>query len=65
MVNRKIQFQNGSFFTVIPGALIDALELRRGDKVSFSIEMGKIIVTPVTACKQELGAASHYIGSHP
>jgi len=46
MVNRTLQYANGSYFSVIPGALIDSLRLKPGDKISFSIETGKIIVAP-------------------
>lgn len=54
MVNRTIQYQNGSFFTVLPRALVDVLGLRTGDKVSFSLENGKITVAPAApAAKQE------------
>ncbi len=52
MVNRTIQYQNGSYFTVIPGALIDALGLNPGDKVSFGIEHKKIVIAPVTEASQ-------------
>lgn len=64
MVTRKLQYANGSFFSVVPSALVDALGLKRGDKISFGIETGKIIVTPVTACKQETGAASRFGASN-
>lgn len=58
MKTRTLQYQNGSFFTVLPMALIEMLGLEPGEKLSFSIEKGKIVVAPVTACKQETGAAS-------
>ncbi|HEX7628047.1 MAG TPA: AbrB/MazE/SpoVT family DNA-binding domain-containing protein [Candidatus Methanoperedens sp.] len=47
MVTRKIQYANGSFFSVIPGALVDALGLNPGDKISFGIEKGKILIAAV------------------
>ncbi len=59
MVIRTIQYQNGSYFTVIPGALIDVLGIRPGDKVSFGIEKGKIMIVPAeNPTKTAAGAAS-------
>ncbi len=47
MVNRTIQYQNGSFFTIIPKAVIDIIGLKAGDKVTVGIENNKIIIVPV------------------
>lgn len=57
MTSRKLQYANGSYFSVIPGALVDALGLKSGDKVSFGIENKKITIAPVTAAKQETDAS--------
>ena len=37
MVNRTLQYANGSYFSVIPRALIDSFGLKLGDKVSIGI----------------------------
>ena len=58
MVTRKLQYQNGSYFSVIPRALVDSLGLKSGDIVSFGIEDNHLIIAPVTAAKQATGAAS-------
>jgi len=58
MVNRTLQYQNGSFFTVVPRALIEIIGLSPGDKVSLGIENGKITIAPATAAKQVAGAAN-------
>ncbi len=47
MVTRKIQIQNGAFFSNIPKALIDSLGLRRGDRVNVRLVGEEIIITPV------------------
>lgn len=60
MATRTIQYQNGSYFTVIPGALIDVLGIKPGDKVSFGIETGKIIIVPAeNPTKTAAGAANN------
>lgn len=58
MVTRTIQYQNGSYFTVIPKTLIDVLDIKAGSKVSFGIEKNKLIIAPVSAAKQKTDAAS-------
>ncbi|MFZ3167357.1 MAG: AbrB/MazE/SpoVT family DNA-binding domain-containing protein [Candidatus Methanoperedens sp.] len=57
-VTRKIQYQNGSYFSTIPGAFIDAIGLKSGDKVSFGIEDRKIIITPASPPRQTGAIAS-------
>ncbi|MCZ7393434.1 MAG: AbrB/MazE/SpoVT family DNA-binding domain-containing protein [Candidatus Methanoperedens sp.] len=61
MVNRKLQFANGSYFTVILRALIDALGLNPGDKVSFGIEDKKIVIAPATLCKDAASAFAVFL----
>lgn len=58
MKTRTLQYQNGSFFTVVPISFIEMLGMHPGEKLAFSVEKGKIIIAPVTACKQETGAAT-------
>ncbi len=47
MVNRTIQYQNGSFFIIIPKAIIDIIGLKAGDKVTVGIENNKITIASV------------------
>lgn len=58
MVSRTLQYQNGSYIAVIPKALVDALGLNVGDKVSFRIVNEKIMIAPAETAKFETGAAN-------
>lgn len=61
MIQRTIQYQNGSYFNVMPKALIDSLNMKVGEKVSFGIANDKIIIASVAdSLKSGRDATSPY-----
>ncbi len=59
MVQRTIQEQSGSYITVLPKAIVEAVGIKPGDKISFGIDGRKIILIPVqSSCKSAEQVAS-------
>ena len=56
MISRKLQYQNGSFFTVIPKPYVELLGLVPGDEVVFEYEENVLRITPATE-SAKIGAA--------
>lgn len=48
MITRKIQFQNGSYFSVIPKTIVDMMGISPGDRIAFDIDQESIRMTPAT-----------------
>ena len=48
----KIKFQKDLAFVLIPKAIIELKGLRKGQKVDVRIVDEKIVIAPVTSCKQ-------------
>jgi len=45
MVSRKLQHQNGSFFIVIPRALVDSMGINTGDSLSINLTNQNIVIS--------------------
>jgi len=45
MVTRKLQHQNGSFFLVIPRALVDSIGANTGDSLSINLTNQNIVIS--------------------
>ena len=56
MISRKLQYQNGSFFTVIPKAFVELLGLVPGEEVVFEYKENVLRITPATE-SAKIGAA--------
>lgn len=58
---RKIQKISKAHYINLPFLWMHNNNARQGDKLELSISPdGSLRIAPVTACKQETGAASHY-----
>jgi len=60
---RKIQAQKNMRFVFIPGAYVELLGLKKGQKVDVRIDKENIIVVPIPAAKRETGTASALDGA--
>jgi len=45
MVTRKLQHQNGSFFLVIPRALVDSMGATTGDSLTINLNNQNIVIS--------------------
>jgi len=45
MVSRKLQHLNGSFFLVIPRALVDSMGIKKGESLSINLNNQNIVIS--------------------